>query len=181
MFGSTLRTTSARSVAIQRSHVAQNCARNISQSTPRADAASSAKNAAEGAAKQLSSAAAKASAAVGPVAARIQGATGINLSSFGESIAYNARVAGSLFKQVYIAEALAPPTSTSAIKQGAETLYKRALDASYWSGVIRTGEWKKLAVYGIEVVGFFTIGEMIGRRHIVGYKLDKHSSADAHH
>lgn len=65
---------------------------------------------------------------------------------------------------MYLAEGLAPPTSTSAIKQGAETLFKRAIDAGYWGQVVRTGEWKKLAFYGIEVVGFFTIGEMVSTR-----------------
>jgi hypothetical protein len=34
---------------------------------------------------------------------------------------------------------------------------------------VQSGEWKRVAVYAAEAYGIFTIGEMIGRRHMVGY------------
>lgn len=39
--------------------------------------------------------------------------------------------------------------------------------------MIQSGEWKKYGIYAIEAYGIMKIGEMIGRRHIVGYKLDE--------
>ena len=38
-------------------------------------------------------------------------------------------------------------------------------------------------VIGAEVLGFFTVGEMIGRFKLVGYKVDKehHETATPHH
>lgn len=76
---------------------------------------------------------------------------------------YNLRVAGSLAKQVYIAEGLAPPKSFSAIREAYQTMYTRAIDANYWSKMVNSGEWKKFALYGVEAYGIFTIGEMVRR------------------
>lgn len=33
-----------------------------------------------------------------------------------------------------------------------------------------------MALYAVEAYGIFKIGEMIGRRHVVGYKLGKFTS-----
>lgn len=125
---------------------------------------------------------------------------------------YHIRVAGSLFKQVYIAEGMAPPKLQS-IQEAYRTMYARAIDTNWWSGVANNGEWKRLALYAVEAYGIFNIGEMvctsvsppfdeltglrdhaeadsafnlllqIGRRHLVGYKLDKSAAASAsnHH
>jgi F-type H+-transporting ATPase subunit g len=71
-------------------------------------------------------------------------------------------------------------------------MYTRVINPDYWTKMVNNGEWKKFAVYAVEAYGIFTIGEMvrnkdlkqeviiltmdlfqIGRRHIVGYKIDK--------
>lgn len=75
-------------------------------------------------------------------------------------------------KQVYVSERLAPPTSISEITKAYQTIFKNAQDLNWWKGIVESGEWKRLAVYAVEAYGIFTIGEMIGRRHMVGYKLD---------
>jgi hypothetical protein len=75
------------------------------------------------------------------------------------------------FFPVYVAERLAPPTSISEIKSAYKTLFDRATDAKWWRSTLESGEWKRVAVYAAEAYGIFTIGEMIGRRHVVGYVL----------
>lgn len=84
-----------------------------------------------------------------------------NVSSYSESLTYNLKVAGSLFKQVYIAEAMAPPKSFGVIRDAYQTMYSRAIDPNYWTKMANNGEWKKFAIYAIEVYGIFSIGEMV--------------------
>ena len=86
---------------------------------------------------------------------------------------YNLSVAKELLKQVYIREGLAPPTNVSTITSSYKTLFARARDAKYWQGISKSGEWAKVAVYGLEAYFVFHIGEMVGRRSIVGYSLDE--------
>ncbi|PWN90634.1 hypothetical protein FA10DRAFT_229829 [Acaromyces ingoldii] len=156
--------------------------RGVHVSAVNKDAASSAQKAAEGASKQLTNLADKARQLGKPLADRASSVTGVNVSSYADSLLYNLRVAGSLFKQVYIAEGMAPP-KLQAIQEAYRTMYARAVDANWWTGIVNNGEWKRLALYAVEAYGIFNIGEMIGRRHIVGYKVDKSaaSSASGHH
>lgn len=122
---------------------------------------------------------------------------------------YNLRVAGALFKQVYLAEGLAPPRSLQVIQDAYKTMYARAIDSNWWTNLVKSGEWQKTAIYAIEAYGIFHIGQMvristffrslnlgslrlthllflilitqIGRRHIVGYKIDKKTAHGDHH
>lgn len=162
--------------------------RNIHSSAPRLDTATSAKNAATGASKQLSNLAARAQSLGKPLVDRASSLTGgellyllfalkelfmlliedlqlktwtVNVSSFTDSLAYNLRVVGSVFKQVYIAEGMAPPRSFSTIQEAYQTMYSRAIDANFWSKMYNNGDWKKFAIYSLEVYGIFTIGEMV--------------------
>lgn len=141
----------------------------------------------------------------------------VNVSSYAESLAYNLRVAGALFRQVYVAEGLAPPRSLQVIQDAYKTIYARAIDPNYWTGLLKSGEWKKVAVYAVEAYGIFHIGQMvseewhvlyaspgsaaslspvttvmgiltldftsaqIGRRHLVGYKIDKKPRPEGDH
>ncbi|PWN30858.1 hypothetical protein BDZ90DRAFT_206705, partial [Jaminaea rosea] len=88
---------------------------------------------------------------------------------YADPLIYNAKVAGHIAKQVYIAESLAPPKSFSVVQDAYKHMYQRAQDSSYWQRLIQTGEWKKFAIYAVEAYGIFTIGEMLGRRSLVGY------------
>ncbi|WFD30836.1 hypothetical protein MSPP1_001860 [Malassezia sp. CBS 17886] len=97
-----------------------------------------------------------------------------------EPLVYNLRVAGSVAKQVYIAERLAPPTSFGQIASAYRTIIDCVATPSWWTQTMTSGQWRKVAVYGIEAVGIFSIGEMIGKRSIVGYKL-KTVGDDKHH
>lgn len=88
----------------------------------------------------------------------------VNVSSLADTVTYNLRVAGSLLKQVYIAEGLAPPKSINVIREAYQAMYTRAIDPNYWTKMVNSGEWKKFAVYAVEAYGIFTIGEMVRRQ-----------------
>jgi len=94
------------------------------------------------------------------------------LGSYREPLVYNLSVGRELLKQVYLAERLQPPTSFSTIQSAYQTLWSRASNPSYWREILRNGEWQRVGVYALEAYGIFKIGEMIGRRHIVGYKVE---------
>lgn len=89
-----------------------------------------------------------------------------------EPLLYNLSVAREFLKQVYVREGLTPPTNLSSIQSTYQTLFARARDINYWKGIAESGELVKVGVYGLEAYFIFHIGEMIGRRHVVGYKLD---------
>lgn len=84
-------------------------------------------------------------------------------SDYSEPIKYNLKVAGSIAKQVYVAEGLAPPTSVSTISSAYRTIWSRVTDASYWAQLLTKGEWKRVGIYAVEAYGIFTIGEMVRR------------------
>ena len=96
-------------------------------------------------------------------------------------------------KQVYIAERLAPPDIPT-VRQAYQTIWDNIRNVQWWKTTLETGEWKRVALYALEAygsrtrtlyfcrfiymlrhtrscTGIFQIGQMIGRRHIVGYKL----------
>jgi len=85
---------------------------------------------------------------------------------------YNLAVAREVLKQVYIRESLAPPTSVSAFTSTYSMLWANARNPAYWREIARTGEWARVGIYGLEAYFVFHIGEMIGRRSLVGYNLD---------
>lgn len=89
---------------------------------------------------------------------------------------YWSKVGAELGKQVYKAEGLAPPSG----KQF-ETVYQQALKfikspEQQKKFLQQVSEFKpsaqcaaKASIYGIQLAAFFSVGEMIGRRQIVGY------------
>ncbi|KAJ7512726.1 mitochondrial ATP synthase g subunit-domain-containing protein [Mycena galericulata] len=87
-----------------------------------------------------------------------------------KSFLYNFAVAREIVKQVYRAE-LQPPKDVATVRTAYETLYRRATDASYWRSIVQNGEIAKVGIYALEAYGIFKIGEIIGRRKIVGYPL----------
>jgi len=92
--------------------------------------------------------------------------------SYRQPLLYNFAVAREFLKQIYIAERLAPPTSLSQITSVYKQLYSNAISIPFWRELWTSGQWTKVAIYGLEAYGIFHIGEIIGRRHIIGYKLD---------
>jgi len=136
------------------------------------EAANKASETAARATKAAQDAASKASA----LASRYAGGVGEKVSNYFHAyrgpVVYNTQVFLQVLKQVYKAEKLAPPTSLAEIQSAYRTLFNRAKDTKYWQDLYVTGQWKKVAIGGLEVYGIFKIGEIIGRRSLVGYKLD---------
>ncbi|KAI6102228.1 hypothetical protein F5141DRAFT_1197168 [Pisolithus sp. B1] len=86
---------------------------------------------------------------------------GVLLGSYRQPLLYNLSVTRELLRQIYIAENLAPP----------RTLWTRVRDVGYWRTILSNGEWARVGVYAVEAYGIFKIGEILGRRSLVGYDL----------
>ncbi|KAH9925497.1 mitochondrial ATP synthase g subunit-domain-containing protein [Fomitopsis serialis] len=105
---------------------------------------------------------------MGPVGEK----AGSMLGSYREPLLYNLSVAREFLKQVYVAERLQPPTSLPVFQHAYSTLWSRASNPAYWRELVRSGDWTKVGVYALEAYGIFKIGEIIGRRSLVGYKVE---------
>ncbi|VEU22491.1 DEKNAAC103687 [Brettanomyces naardenensis] len=98
---------------------------------------------------------------------------------FFDCAAYWTKVAGEVAKQVYLKEGLAPPKTTEfkqvyddAINQGLSFIknpkgYSTSLVRS--SQNFTTNDIVKYTSYLLQILGFFALGEIIGRRQVVGY------------
>lgn len=80
---------------------------------------------------------------------------------YAEPVVYNARIVGNVFKQVYIAESMAPPKNINTVIESYKTMWSRLSDRTYFPKMLQSGQWKKFAIYGVEAYGIFTIGEMV--------------------
>ncbi|KAH9838757.1 mitochondrial ATP synthase g subunit-domain-containing protein [Rhodofomes roseus] len=105
---------------------------------------------------------------MGPVGEK----AGTMLGSYREPLTYNFAVAREFLKQVYVAERLQPPTSLATLQSAYSTLWSRASNPAYWRELVQSGGWTKVGVYALEAYGIFKIGEIIGRRSLVGYKVE---------
>ncbi|KAI5904013.1 ATP synthase subunit g [Candida parapsilosis] len=106
-------------------------------------------------------------------------------SEFVNCAVYWSKVGAELSKTVYKKEGLAPPS----IKQF-ETIYQNAFKwlktpSEQQKLIEQAKSYKpnaqdavKFGVYGIQLAGFFAVGEIIGRRQFFGYPTNK---GDAHH
>ncbi|KAK7443783.1 hypothetical protein VKT23_015564 [Stygiomarasmius scandens] len=103
----------------------------------------------------------------GPVGQR----AGSLLGSYRQPVVYNLSVFREICKQIYRAEGLAPP-SVATVRSAYETMWSRASSREFWQGAVRTGEIARIGVYAVEAYGIFKIGEMIGRRSLVGYNIN---------
>ncbi|SCZ93680.1 BZ3500_MvSof-1268-A1-R1_Chr6-3g08817 [Microbotryum saponariae] len=147
-------------------------------SSSSSSSSSSTSAATEQAAQKASDVAAKAKSVAGPAIEKVQQASakaqalvGNALGAYKEPIFYNAAVAKEIVKQVYVKEKLAPP-SLGQVTYVYQQFFNSARDVNYWQQLYKSGEWKRWAIYAVEAYGIFKIGEMIGRRHVVGYKLE---------
>ncbi|KAG8895900.1 hypothetical protein FRB99_000286 [Tulasnella sp. 403] len=142
------------------------------QRTARRFASSSSSEKASEAAAKAGKAAQDAAGKAAQLASGVTDRIANAFASYRGPLIYNTRVLGHVFKQVYKAEKLAPPSSFAEIQSAYQTLFNRAKDISYWRNLYSTGEWKKVAIGGLEVYGIFKLGEIIGRRSLIGYKVE---------
>ncbi|BGP38568.1 hypothetical protein JCM10450v2_002517 [Rhodotorula kratochvilovae] len=134
--------------------------------------ARNASSAADGAAQKAQAAAASAQATASKALSGVQSRLASLLGAYREPVVYNAQVAKELVKQVYIAEKLAPP-SFAQVSYTFRQFASQAPHASFWQKLYTSGQWKYVLIVAVEAYGIFSIGEMIGRRSVVGYKLDE--------
>ncbi|KAF8476498.1 mitochondrial ATP synthase g subunit-domain-containing protein [Gautieria morchelliformis] len=126
-----------------------------------------AQNAYSSASKHAGNAFQKAQKLAGPIGERIANMLG----AYRAPLSYNLSVARELLKQVYMAERLQPPLSLQTWSNAYTTLAQRARNPNYWREILNNGEYAKVGLYALEAYTIFKIGEIIGRRSLVGYKL----------
>lgn len=99
-----------------------------------------------------------------------------SLSKLTNATVYWSKVAVEVSKVVYKKEALAPP-STQQFQQVYQSWVKflktpaqqKQLLEKAGSFQLTKASAAKAAIYGTQLLAFFSLGEIIGRRHIVGY------------
>lgn len=107
-------------------------------------------------------------------------ASSINVSQIANQATYWAKVSGEVAKQVYVKEGLAPP-SVGEFQKVADCATKLAQQAAKdprgtVATFVKTAEGQsktdvlRYLAYFVQIVGFFSLGEIIGRRNVVGYK-----------
>ncbi|RKP08713.1 mitochondrial ATP synthase g subunit-domain-containing protein [Thamnocephalis sphaerospora] len=127
---------------------------------------------AESARKALDAASSSARNAAEAVSQRAQNAPG-RFGAISQRIVYQSRVAFEIAKEVARREKLGFPSSAEW-----DVAKKEALEyARNWQRIrnlrnITKEDAGRAAVIGAEIFGFFLVGEIIGRRSLVGYKLD---------
>lgn len=92
---------------------------------------------------------------------------------------YYSKVAVELAKQVYVKEGLNPPTVaefTKVYECGVKLLVDFSKNPKGFADLVaknaqgfKKDEILRYICYFIQVVGFFSLGEIVGRRHVVGY------------
>ncbi|KAI0350423.1 hypothetical protein OH77DRAFT_1413092 [Trametes cingulata] len=103
---------------------------------------------------------------LGPVGEK----AGNMLGAYREPLLYNFAVFREVLKQVYVAERLQPPP-LSAFSSVYSSLWSRARNPQYWRELVRSGDLTKVGIYAVEAYGIFKIGEILGRRSLVGYNI----------
>ncbi|CAO3610799.1 unnamed protein product [Cunninghamella blakesleeana] len=96
--------------------------------------------------------------------------------AFQKPIVYNAKVAGEVAKQVYIKEGMSFPSGTQFAE--AQNVVKKNLNLS----ALKNLTWTNVAKGGVvaaELYTFFLIGEIVGRRNLIGYNVK--GSGASHH
>ncbi|EAS32034.3 mitochondrial F1F0-ATP synthase G subunit [Coccidioides immitis RS] len=172
---------------IRRSAFRQNSTTSEAAAKTKDAASSAAAKASEGLSKVKSSAGpaiAGAVSGIGSALKRVGGRTG-RMVSFVESLIpptiYYSRVAFEVTKIVFHAQKMAPPNVATfqayfqpifaSLRQPSALLSNLSLKP--YLGRIRNMDRKQLALVGVtaaEVIGFFSVGEMLGRMKIVGYR-----------
>lgn len=119
------------------------------------------------------------------------GTVDASLTAYRAPVTYNLQVTREILKQVYVAERLQIPHWTTFVSEYG-LLWSRVRNPAFLRELVRTGGWMKVGVYAIEGYGIFKvcllayavsasgvltgryiwkIGEMIGRRNLVGYNI----------
>ncbi|KZV77497.1 hypothetical protein PENSPDRAFT_620979 [Peniophora sp. CONT] len=116
--------------------------------------------------KQAEKAWESASKYMGPLGERL----GSLLGAYRAPVTYNLQVAKEVLKHIYVAERLQVP-SVAEFKSAYSLFAQRAANPAYLRSLFSSGEWATVGIYGLEAYGIYKIGEIIGRRSLVGYNV----------
>ena len=109
---------------------------------------------------------AKVKTALGPVG----NTAGRLLGSYKEPLVYNFSVVREIAKQIYVAERLAPP-NLAAVKAAYCSLWSQIAAPGALRTLAQSGQVAQVGIYGLQAYGIFKIGEIVGRRSLVGYNV----------
>ncbi|KAJ3213439.1 hypothetical protein HK099_007395 [Clydaea vesicula] len=98
-------------------------------------------------------------------------------TAFAQPIIFSAKVGVEFLKQVATHQSMLNPGSFAQANVGF-TNFLSSFTNGFWRKVTLS-QTKELAGKGIQIAGFFFVGEMIGRGSIIGYKLP--ALDDSHH
>lgn len=76
-------------------------------------------------------------------------------SAYAAPVTSNLAVAREVAKQVYMAERLAPPTSTAEIRAAYSSIAQQASSLAWWRSALENGTWKTVGIYALEAYGIF--------------------------
>lgn len=84
---------------------------------------------------------------------------------------YYGRVGFEFLRQVARQQQLGPPSPAEWTKaQQGLVNFKNAIQQGSWKK-LTVGEAGQYAIKGVEILGFFYVGEIIGRRSLIGYNV----------
>ncbi|CDS13945.1 hypothetical protein LRAMOSA06118 [Lichtheimia ramosa] len=96
------------------------------------------------------------------------------LNAIQKPVVYNAKVAAEVAKQVYVKEGMHFPSGAQFTE--AQQFVQKNLKPSFFKN-LSAGDVVKGGVVAAELYTFFLIGEIVGRRNLIGYDVE---SVDAH-
>ncbi|TEB31714.1 hypothetical protein FA13DRAFT_1732596 [Coprinellus micaceus] len=92
------------------------------------------------------------------------------LGSYKSPLVYNLSVAREVLKQIYHAERLAPP-NFAAVREAYAQIWTSVSSPAALRSFASSGQVAQVGVYGLQAYGVFKIGEIIGRRSLIGYDV----------
>ncbi|KAK9379238.1 mitochondrial ATP synthase g subunit-domain-containing protein [Kockiozyma suomiensis] len=108
------------------------------------------------------------------IVARANGAVTLAKTTFDNTL-YWSKVVAEVAKQAYLKEAMSPP-SIETFKSTYISLYQslllKAKAPEELIAFVKSLNGKSIlaySAYGIQILGFFSLGEIVGRRKLVGY------------
>ncbi|KAF9522458.1 mitochondrial ATP synthase g subunit-domain-containing protein [Crepidotus variabilis] len=92
------------------------------------------------------------------------------LGAYKQPLLYNLSVTREVLKQIYVKEGLAPP-SLATFRETYASIWGQITKPGFVGGLVRSGDFGRVGIYGLQAYGIFKIGEIVGRRNLVGYPI----------
>ncbi|KDR72148.1 hypothetical protein GALMADRAFT_74382 [Galerina marginata CBS 339.88] len=93
------------------------------------------------------------------------------LGSYKQPLLYNLSVTREVLKQIYVKEGLQPPNFAT-VKAAYSNLWSQVANPALVGNLVKSGEIGRVGIYGLQAYGIFKIGEIVGRRSVIGYNIE---------